>query len=245
MYKRRRATSRPIKRKLKRSYAMVPRPMLNREMAHRHVVTMSTSAETQVRVTSPTSGVSVFGIGVNSSANMSLEFSLANTTIYLGGLASLAVANPSVAELQQLYDTFQIEKVEITIFSGNTQAITSGEVLTGPNFVLPLIGHVPDTDDAGNTSLTQLQQYSNYRCDQLGQRPIKATVVPCPAGQLFNGVASTGYSRLQKQDVNVANAATPHYGYKLAVDGFRSTPNALNCLMSFQFRIHYLMKSTR
>ena len=242
MYKKRRV----LKRKApKRSYAMVPRPLLNREMGHRHIVTMSTSSETQVRVTSPTSGISVFGVGVNSSANMSLEFSLASTIISLGGLPSVSIANPSVAELQQLYDTFQIEKVEITIFSGNTQAITSGEVLTGPNFVLPLIGHAPDTDDQGNTSLTQLQQYSNYRCDQLGQRPIRATVVPCVAGQVYLGAATTGYTRLQRQDINVAQAGTPHYGYKLAVDGFRSTPNALNCLLSFQFRIHYLMKSTR
>lgn len=225
----------------KRSYAMVPRALLNGEMGHRHIVTMSSSTENQIRINSPLSGVSVFSIGALTSANLSLNFSLANTTISLGGVPALAVPNPSVAELQQLYDTFQIEKVEITIWSGNTESTVTGEPLTGFNWVLPLIGYAPDTDDDANTSLTQLQQYSTYKCEQLGPRPMKMKVVPCVAGTAYG----TGYTRLQKQDINVANAATPHYGMKYAVDGFRSNPNANNCLISMQFRIHYIMKSTR
>jgi len=222
---------------------MVPRPLLNGEMAHRHIVTMSSSTVNSVFIFCPTSGISIFQIpgAVPASSNLSLNFSLADTVISLGGFPALTVPNPSVAELQQLYDTFQIEKVEITVWSGNTESTVTGEPLTGQNYVLPLIGHAPDTDDAGNTSLTQLQQYSNYKCDQLGVKPLKATVVPCTAGTTFG----TGYTRLQKQDVNVSQAATPHYGYKMAVDGFRSNPNTVNCLLSFQFRIHYLMKSTR
>ena len=149
---------------------------------------------------SPTSGVSVFEIGLVSSPNLSLSFSLGETILNLGGNPTLSIPNPSLAELSNLYDTFQIEKVEITVYSGNTESTTSGDPLNGYNYVLPLIGHAPDTDDAGNTSLTQLQQYSTYKCDQLGMKPLKATVVPCAAGTMF----STGYSRLQKLDLNVS-----------------------------------------
>lgn len=242
IYKRRRTAPKRAKR-AKRTYAMVPRPLLNGEMAHRHIVTMSSSTVQALNIFCPTSGVAIFqtaGFGAGS-PNLSLNFSLADTVISLGGVPAIVVPNPSVAELQQLYDTFQIEKVEVTMWSGNTETSATGEPLTGFNFVMPLIGHVPDTDDAANTSLTQLQQYSNYKCDQLGAKPLKATVVPCVAGAAFG----VGYTRLQKQDVNVSQAATPHYGYKMCVDGFKSNPNLTNVLLSLQFRIHYIMKSTR
>lgn len=242
LYKKRKAA--PKKKRAKRSYAMVPRPLLNGEMVHRHIVTMSTSQTAQLGIDSQVGGVSRFYANpavAPPSPNLSLNVSLANVTISLGGLPTIVVPNPSVAELQQLYDTFQIEKVEITIFSGNTDSIVTGEASSGYNWVLPLLGHAPDTDDDANTSITQLQQYSNYKCDQLGQKPLKITVVPCSAGTTFG----PGYVRLQKQDVNVSQAATPHYGYKMAVDGFRSTANGNNCLLSMQFRIFYLMKSTR
>lgn len=241
MYKKRRITK---KRALKRSYAMVPRPRINGETMHRHVVTSSTSATSQVFINIPASGVATFvvaGSVTPASANMSFNFSLAQTVLNLGGLPALTIANPSVAELQQMYDTFQIERVEITVWSGNTESLVSGEPLSGYNYVLPLVGHCPDTDDDGNTSLTQLQQYNTYKCDQLGAKPIMTRVTPCIAGNTFGG----GFTRLQRQDVNVSQAATPHYGYKLAVDGFRSNPNTLTTLLSFQFRYHYLMKQTR
>jgi len=189
-------------------------------------------------------GVSQFGFPgtvAASSPNLSFTFSLAQVVVNGGGTPAFVCPIPSVAELQQLYDTFQIEKVEITVFSGNTESLVSGEPLSGVQYTLPLIGHSQDTDDDGNTSLTQLQQYSTYKCDQLGSKPIKAIVVPCVAGNTFGG----GFTRLQRQDINVSQAATPHYGYKMALDGFRSASGNNTGLISIMFRIHYLMKCTR
>ena len=239
MYKKQRLA---LKKKAvyKKKYA-VPRVLLNKEMGHRHIVTSATSTQTQLRVITPSSGVSIFEIGTTSSANLALSFSLGETIINLGGVPTLSVPNPALAELQNLYDSFQIEKVEITVFSGCTQSLTSGESFTGSGYVLPLIGCAPDTDDAANTSLTQLQQYSTFKCFQLGQIPMKVSVVPCCAGAL----SSTGQTRLQKQDLNTQYPNVPHYGYKMAIDGFKSTPGVTNTLLSMQFRVHYLMKATR
>jgi len=223
---------------------MVPRPRINGELEHKHIVTCSSSTAAQIVIRSPATGISDFqvvGSLTPASPNMSFNFSLAQVVLNLGGLPALTIPVPNVAELQQLYDTFQIQKVELTVYCGNTESLVSGEPLSGIQWVLPLLGHSQDTDDDGNTSLTQLQQYSTYKCDQLGQKPIKATFQPCVAGNTFGG----GFTRLQRQDINVSQAATPHYGYKFAVDGFRSIPNANNCLLSFQFRTTYLMKCTR
>jgi len=260
MYKKRRTTRRFSKAK-KRSYAMVPRPRLNGELAHRHVVTCSSSTSnsaerlgiqyTAVNGTSFVSGPDPVTGAYVTSQNMAVSWSLANMVIGLGGIPAISIPVPNIAELQQLYDTFQIEKVELTIFFGNTESLVSGDASSGYQWVMPLIGYTQDTDDASNTGITGLQQYSTYRCHQT-TTPLKMTVVPCPAGTVFDpaqgGAAfNAGFTRLQRQDINVAYAATPHFGAKFAVDGLLSTPpgNGFNTWMSVQSRIHFLMKNTR
>jgi len=239
---------------------MVPRPRLNGELAHRHIVTCSSSTSNSAEklAIQYLNGATAFiagpdpatGLFINS-PNMSISWSLANMVIGLGGVPAVSIPVPNVAELQQLYDTFQIEKVELTIFFGCTESLVSGDPTSGVQWVMPLIGYTQDTDDASNTGITQLQQYSTYKCHQTTQ-PLRMSLVPCPAGGVFDpaqgGAAfNSGYTRLQKQDINVAYAATPHYAAKLAVDGLLSTPSGtgLNTLLSVQSRIHFLMKNTR
>jgi len=247
-----------VKRKAtaKRSYAMLPRPRLNGELAHRHVVTCSTSTSNSAAqlFIQTTLGVTRFlangPLGANQSENLSISWSLANMVVAVGGVPSISIPVPNVAELQQLYDTFQIEKVELIMFFGATEALVSGDAQLGIQYVMPLIGYAPDTDDAANTGITQLQQYSTYKMHQT-TAPLKLSVVPCSAGATFDPSAGgppaqLGFTRLQRQDINVAYAATPHYGYKFAVDGFKSTPAVSgNTFVSIQSRIHFLMKSTR
>jgi len=247
MFKKRRITKRKA---VKKSYAMLPRPIVNGELQHRHIVTMSSSQVASLYIQNLATGVTQFGSGLIVSPNLSMSFSLANTIISLGGVPAITIPTPNVAELQQLYDTFQIEKVELTVFSGNTESTVSGEALTGYNWVLPLIGHTVDTDDAANTGITQLQQYSTYKCEQLGIKPLRKSFVPCVAGATYDPAsgaapAQLGFTRLQKQDVNVGYASTPHYGYKMAVDGLKATAAGFNCFLSIQARVHFLMKSTR
>ena len=223
---------------------MVPRPRLNRELAHRHIVTMSSSTVQALTVSCLAGGTANWAtFGIAASPNLSLNFSLGQMVVNIGGLPAIACPNPSLPELVQLYDLFQIEKVEITMFSGNTESIIGNDVNTGYQFVLPLIGYSQDTDDDANTSLTQLQQYSTYGTYQLGMMPMRCTVVPCAASALFG----VGYSRGQRQDINVAQAATPHYGLKMAIDSLKSNPPAggNNTYVSIQARVHYIMKCTR
>ena len=263
IYKKRRTTKRPTKGK-KRSYAMVPRPRLNGELAHRHIVTCSTSTGTSrerlfiqyVSASNSTEFVSgpdpVTG-GYVTSPNLSMSWSLANMVIGLGGTPAISIPMPNVAELIQLYDTYQIEKVECTVFFGNTESLVSGDSTSGYQWVMPLIGYAPDTDDASNTSITQLQQYSTYKCHQTTM-PLRMNLVPCPAGAVFDpsqgsGAFNAGFTRLQRQDINVGYSATPHYGLKMAVDGMLAQPpgsgGAVIVLCSIQTRVHLLMKNTR
>lgn len=234
VFKKRRFTK---AKKPKFSNAMVPRPIVNREKAHRHIVTCSTSPQESMYLQNTAGGVTQFVTAARTGPNMSVTFSLSEVVIYLAGLTAITLNPPSQSELVALYDTFQIEKVELSMWSGASSS--DGATYTRP---LPLIGHTVDTDDRNQTNITALQQYSTYKCFQLGQGyPLKATFVPCVAGTVVSG-----QTRLQKQDINTAYPNTPHYGYKLCVDGFNTVLGTdVTTLLSMQFRIHYLMKSTR
>jgi len=232
---------------------MVPRPRLNGELAHRHIVTCSSTTGTgalSIRL-GQTAGTMQWNIGAGYSPNMSISWSLANMVIGIAGLPLLTIPIPNVAELQQLYDTFQIEKVDVTVFFGNTESLVSNDANLGARFVLPLIVYAPDTDDASNTSITQLQQYSTCRTHQSSE-PLRVSLVPCAAGGVFDPTApgipaNFGFTRLQRQDINVAYADTPHYGLKMSVDGLLSNPpdNFVNTFVSVVSRVHFLMKNTR
>lgn len=233
---------------------MVPRPRLNGELAHRHVVTCasSTGPGSAPLLIQQIAGSLQWVTGLTpASPNLSVSWSLAEMVIAIGGLTALRIAVPNVAELQQLYDMFQIEKVDITMSFGSQDSFVSNDINLGARHLIPLIGYSQDTDDAANTGITQLQQYSTYRMHQ-SDTQLKYSLVPCAAGTTFDptaaGVpANLGFTRVQRQDINVAYAGTPHYGFKCAVDGMQANPNAnfINTYVSIQSRIHFLMKNTR
>lgn len=234
-YKKRRFTKSKAR---KVSISAVPRVRLNGEKAHRHVLTCSTSTQEIFYIQNSAGGVSNFITTARTGANVSVSFSLSEVILRIAGLTAITLAPSNFSELVALYDTYQIEKVELSLWSGTTEAGAAPGVAT---VTCPLIGHTVDMDDANNTPITSLQQYSTYRCDQLGNnKPIKATFVPCCAMDTTLGV-----SRGQKQDINTGFPNAPHYGYKLSVDGFHATDANVPTLLSMQFRIHYLMKSTR
>ena len=231
---------------------MVPRPLLNKEKAHRHIVTCASSTSVtapRFAIFTDALGNTTFNNTVLGSPNMSINFSLSAMVINLGGVLATTVPMPNANEFQQLYDTFQIEKVEVTVFFGNTESVSSGEPLSNYNYVCPLIGYTVDTDDTASSSILQLQQYSTYKVHQ-SNSPLKISLVPCPASVVFDPTVAAipvqlGYSRAQKQDINTQYGSTPHYGVKFAVDAFKAQNGDYQTLFSVQARVHYLMKSTR
>lgn len=242
--------------KKKVSRARVPRLLtLNGSLVHKHVITLSTSTTEALIIKTPIGGVAQFSNFTSNSANMQLSFTLAGMVLHLAGIAVATYPLPNVAELKALYDSYVIEKVDVSLWSGATQAqtgsvpdVSSG--LTGSVYYqyvpMPMIGYTVDMDDAANTSQTSLQQYSQYKCVQLGQsRPIRISVVPCVNDTLSNG---TGYGRGAYQVINSANDTVQHFGIKMCVDGFKAEqqgPNEINCLFCIQAKYHLRMISTR
>jgi len=223
-------------------------------------VCCSTSTTTQIQINYPASGVAIFAVPgiVTPSSNLSMQFSLASVDLFLGGAAALSVPVPNTAELQAMYDTYQLSGVEVRMYMGQNCAQTglddtgiAGSVNYHSAWPLPIIGYAPDTDDANDASIVQLQQYSNFKQVQpLAGHPLITRLVPACAGGVWNGPVRSGYTRLARQDVNCANPAVPHYGLKMCVDGFKSTAGSFNpgpttSVCSFFFKLHFVMKQTR
>ena len=228
---------------------------LNQSLVHRHVVTVSTSTSTPLYISLPPGGVALFNAGILSSANMQVFFTLGNLVINLGGVAAITVPVPNAAELVTLYDQYCIERVELSLWAGAT--VSQGGVIdtgvgTQQFYVsapMPMIGWAPDMDDSTDTSITSLQQYSQYKCKQLGNAlPLKTSVVPCIADTVYRPGATSAYARASNQNINCTYQDVPHYGVKFSVDGFKSANIALlqnNTFISLQAKYHLKMSSTR
>jgi len=257
MPKRARAASRKASRsKRARSVPRTRLPrsiVINGESVHRHTVCCSTSVDNKLYIAYPTNGNAQFLTALAQSPNLSVQFSLGSVNGFIGGNAAFNISVPGNAQLAALYDTYQLEKVEYRLYIGSNAALLGSDdtgIADTTNvhyeMPLPIIGWTPDTDDADNTTLTELQQYSTYKQKQvLAGEPVTGVLTPAVAGGVWNGPIRSGYTRLVKQDVNCANPGVPHYGLKMAVDGMKAGPNMTATLVSMFFKLHFVMKQSR
>lgn len=104
-----------------------------------------------------------FLYGVGGGANISLSFSLSNTTIWWTTGVNEDVANPGSGDFQALFDQWRLNKVNVRlIWSKNV------ENSTNVTHVAPTFFVVTDYDDAGTFIKSDLLQYPNVRTLQLG-----------------------------------------------------------------------------
>lgn len=231
---------------------------LNKGLVHHHVSSLSTSTTGPLTILNPTSGVAVFQYASTQSANMQLSFRLDGMSLFLGGVFVALFPLPNVAEYQALYDSYMIEKIEVSVWSSGTVAQvgnvkqaanptgSTAEPIGYATQPLPLIGYTVDMDDFENTTFTQLQQYSTFKCKQLGGgEPIRCSFTPTCRDTLST---DAGFGRSARQVINTANAAVNHFGLKMAVDGFKCTnlsENSLCTFLSVQAKYSLRMIATR
>ena len=230
--------------------AVVPRMVINNQKYHRHVRSCSSSgAGYEIRIDQQAGALGNFRTSGAAGPNLQWSFSLGQIVANLGGVPlAIVIPVPGATDLSSLYDCFQIEKVEVSVHSNQTTSnldvYAAAAAGTGAYAVgLPMLGWAVDNDDSGATTLQELQQYSNYQLAQCG-KPIHTSLVPLVATTLFSSPLSA-YGRTQKQDVDCTYPNTPHYGLKMAIDDMWSPLTFTTTLLSFSFKIHYLMKSTR
>lgn len=125
----------------------------------------------------------------------SLSFTLGGCRTYINGINTYTAPMSNYAEYTNLFDSYRIRKVEITmVYNSNSSAL-------GPGTSLPVMSMANDYDDVASTALPSLQQYDSYRLVQFGNNfnngqvkhrvsPKIGTVVEDTAGSAIAGTGS-------------------------------------------------------
>lgn len=177
--------------------------------------------------------------------NMQFNFTLAGVNSQFGGAAPTVLPLPNYTEFTALYDQYKIDYVECQFFfSNNTSSVNS------PGTTMPIMYLCKDYDDSNVANYTDLQQYQNCKCWQLGNRTNsdgKYTIFVKPNVDiaLYQGI-TTGYARGKSMFVDTSSPSVPHYGIKIAYDPIFTPASATNVgYLTCTFKYHLTMSNTK
>lgn len=175
---------------------------------------------------------------------LTMEFLLTGVNIYLTNTLVTQATMPSTNEFTTLFDTYMIDKVEVTAlfsFSNATGAAGSGA------FQCPYIIHAVDYDDSNATNAAALLQYPDTKWTQMLGTPQKLrTIRPKQSVMVYNTATSTAYGP-KRGWLDCVNNAVPHYGFKMALDNnaqSNSTANQVFGNINFVFKYTLKLKDT-
>jgi len=180
-------------------------PASSRAVRKRYWLTRQPSNFKIVRTTTPSTYASGFSSVAASDVFGSLQFSLNELPNYL--------------EFAALFDSYRIDKVQVTFIPVNNQQITS----TSGTLYIPSFYMVTDYDDAVTPgTIAELKEYADCKVIE-GNKKIVKTIYPKVSMAIYNTALTTGYARptrmlQQNLLLDCANNAIPHYGLKFAFD---------------------------
>jgi hypothetical protein len=137
-----------------------------------------------------------------------------------------------------VYDQYRIDKVSLDMIPSVKGAFitTSAGGATGQ---LPMLQTVVDFDDnVLLTSTVAATSYENYIIHGPGET-ITRTFKPAIAVQIYEGVATTGYSTQFGKWLDTSDPTIPHYGVKGTIPYYGSTPFALTWVVRATYHISF------
>jgi hypothetical protein len=182
--------------------------------------------------------------GWNASGNfdLSLVFSLQQTSTYLAGVVSANYSNPGYSDFTALYDRYRIEEVEVAIMYG-TNAYPPGTQAVAQ---LPILNVVFDPSDNSTFSLSSIMQYQNLHTVQLGNlRNSNGYVVKFKPRSLITAGGSAAAATEMNPWLSKDTPTVPHYGLKLFYDNAGSGINSIIGQCNFYVKYHLAMTSSQ
>lgn len=257
----------PKKRRTsKKSYALaksrVPRTISTPPVHKFTRISAINQGSTPLMLKTDSSGSLFFSDGTNLADNLQFDFSLQQTTVYLGGVSRWAINLTNYTEFTALFDLYRIDSVDVLLipsFLGgslqeNANPATGTFVpVTGlAAYGLPSIMHCVDYDDVAVANGQAVQQYENCKYVPWGgQYPIKLrSFRPRAITQFYNTAVSAAYGpgsdKPQWLDCNYA--AAKHYGMKMALQQVGNNLGPINAVIGYfdvVFKYHLSFKNTR
>lgn len=126
----------------------------------------------------------------------------------------------NVADFENLFDQFKIEKVELIMrWSPTASVYTSSNTNQGQGVYNPVLYYVRDYDDNDLiNNITDMQEIQKHRSVRLTpHRPIKINLKPAVLAQAYKTAVTTSYGPKWGMKLSMNDDSTPHYGLKVGV----------------------------
>lgn len=178
-----------------------------------------------------------------------VPYNVVGQNFYSLGLAFCIGDLPNYTEFSNLYDCYRIRGVKLRLIPICTQgSMFSNGLLEGI-----LLHYVTDLDDgaspsASATGITDLQQYSNYKCviNAVGRRSINIYLKPRYAQAVYNTAVSTGYTEGNRSLwLDMTNTQVPHYGVKLLFEHYHTSTDNATYLWKLEATYYFQCKDVR
>jgi len=173
--------------------------------------------------------------------DMELTFCPSATRYYIQGASIYGDSLPNVTEFSSLFDSWRVKKVVVRM------DFPMGYSNSGynPGLILPQVVYVPDYNDAGTVSKSDLLQYPQVQVHNFnkdGYTPLMFELSPQALQEVSSGIVSTGYANLPLGTwLRTSNMDVQHYGVKMYFDFFNQ---AANLSFPFEFTIWYELEFT-
>jgi len=191
------------------------------------VFTVSTAQLNQsIRVEQQITQDTLFKSAALSGPSIRISTQLGGISVYIGG-GDTFYPFSGVAYLQDTFDFYTLDRVEILMYCGsslrgtipgvdNTQEIASA--------AQPVYAYCVDSNDVDPTTLAQVLSFGNVNMKQIEvNAPIQCSYKP--AGVLDMGNTSPGQGPVFSPKINTLSSGVEHYGFKVAPMGLSAYPD--------------------
>jgi len=191
------------------------------------VFTVSTSQLNQtIRVQQETTQTTSFKSGVLTGPSIRISSQLGGISVYIGG-GDTFYPFSGVAFLQDSFDFYTLDRVEILMYCGSTLmgSIPGVDNTTElASAAQPVYAYCVDSNDVDPTTLAQVLSFGNVNMKQIEvNSPIACSYKP--AGVLDMGNTSPGQGPIFSPKINTLSSGVEHYGFKVAPMGLSAYPD--------------------
>lgn len=221
------------------------------ELKHKHILNILSSEPTYgMGIQTSSTGQCQWSTSAgNIGTSLSFIFSLNQVRILVDGGVAVQIPVPGIAALLAMYDSYRIDQIDMEMYVGSMNCQDASLSGSQAQFQ-PIILMSPDTEDAANTPLNDLLQYSTTVVVQpTNGKPATMSIKPA-AIVGYNadpGGAVAGFGRKFSPTLAIATPDVGHFGIKMCSDMARTTNGSLRHYgnVTFRFRYHVTMMGTR
>jgi len=210
----------------------------------RILTTMTSGAIGPLTIYTEAGGGCRWSCGGAAGDSLQLNFSLASTQLWIGGVVVTNMTNNGYLQQTASFQRYRIDRIEISMYVGANMTSLAGDAPVNAltQNAQPVIMYVVDSDDSYNLTASEILSYGNMHfCQPSLSDPLEVSFKPAAQANLSNvnpgtsSNAGTTFSPIISTDF----PNTVHFGFKAVPTDFSSNPSSPEYQASCNFVIRY------